>query len=185
MFPSQTDVESFKKPQTSSQSVSELLRQAIIEVLGLRVKFIARADAASARGAAAASPRNDEAPPYDDTPPEAAEPAHERPADGSGWAVAQIPTSTSAEQKPTPERPPATAPASKPATAPTSAAAAEPAAKPATKQATTRSAATPPASAPRQGEKQRYGEAVVREILGANFIEEQSIAPRVTPTREG
>ncbi len=31
-------------------------------------------------------------------------------------------------------------------------------------------------------EKQRYGEAVVREILGANFIEEQVVAPRVSPS---
>jgi DNA polymerase-3 subunit gamma/tau len=29
----------------------------------------------------------------------------------------------------------------------------------------------------------RYGEAVVREILGAQFIEEETIAPRVTPQR--
>jgi len=27
----------------------------------------------------------------------------------------------------------------------------------------------------------RYGEAVVRELLGANFIEEQQVAPRVVP----
>jgi DNA polymerase-3 subunit gamma/tau len=30
-------------------------------------------------------------------------------------------------------------------------------------------------------EAQRYGESVVREILGASFIEEQAVAPRVTP----
>ncbi len=32
--------------------------------------------------------------------------------------------------------------------------------------------------------KQRYGEAVVREILGANFIEEQAVAPRVAPREQ-
>ena len=30
-------------------------------------------------------------------------------------------------------------------------------------------------------DKARYGESVVREILGASFIEEQAVAPRVTP----
>jgi DNA polymerase-3 subunit gamma/tau len=30
-------------------------------------------------------------------------------------------------------------------------------------------------------ESQRYGESVVREILGASFIEEQAVVPRVTP----
>lgn len=34
---------------------------------------------------------------------------------------------------------------------------------------------------PQFGEKQRYGEAVVREILGANFIEERPVAPRPSP----
>jgi DNA polymerase-3 subunit gamma/tau len=36
-----------------------------------------------------------------------------------------------------------------------------------------------PSTAPQAG--QRYGESVVREILGASFIEEQTIAPRVVP----
>ncbi|PPF82246.1 DNA polymerase III subunit gamma and tau [Subtercola sp. Z020] len=38
---------------------------------------------------------------------------------------------------------------------------------------------------PQFGEKQRYGEAVVREILGASFIEERPVAPRRAPEREG
>ncbi|WP_182045999.1 DNA polymerase III subunit gamma and tau [Curtobacterium sp. ME26] len=41
-FPSQQDVASFKEMSDPSTSVSELLRSAIIEVLGLRVKFVAR-----------------------------------------------------------------------------------------------------------------------------------------------
>jgi len=48
--------------------------------------------------------------------------------------------------------------------------------------------AQPPASAPAGPgarpatmDKARYGESVVREILGASFIEEQAVAPRVTP----
>jgi DNA polymerase-3 subunit gamma/tau len=41
-----------------------------------------------------------------------------------------------------------------------------------------KSAASPATSSP---ESKRYGESVVREILSANFIEEQAVAPRVTP----
>jgi DNA polymerase-3 subunit gamma/tau len=33
--------------------------------------------------------------------------------------------------------------------------------------------------------RQRYGEAVVREILGANFIEEQPVAPRNPQRSDG
>ena len=41
-FPSQQDVASFKEMSDPSTSVSELLRAAIVDVLGLRVKFVAR-----------------------------------------------------------------------------------------------------------------------------------------------
>ena len=33
-------------------------------------------------------------------------------------------------------------------------------------------------------EPARYGESVVRELLGASFIEEQTVAPRVVPRAE-
>ncbi|MBX3078919.1 MAG: DNA polymerase III subunit gamma and tau, partial [Cryobacterium sp.] len=55
-FPSQNDVENFKKPQAADQSVSEILRHAIIEVLGIRVKFIAKPDAAAAASRPKVSP---------------------------------------------------------------------------------------------------------------------------------
>ncbi len=48
-FPSQQDVASFKEMSDPSTSVSELLRSAIIEVLGLRVKFVARGPGSSRR----------------------------------------------------------------------------------------------------------------------------------------
>ncbi|WP_065960309.1 DNA polymerase III subunit gamma and tau [Curtobacterium sp. UCD-KPL2560] len=41
-FPSQQDVASFKEMSDPSTSVSELLRSAILDVLGLRVKFVAK-----------------------------------------------------------------------------------------------------------------------------------------------
>jgi DNA polymerase-3 subunit gamma/tau len=43
-FPSENDVASFKERSAPGQGVSEFLRQAILDVLGLRVKYIARVD---------------------------------------------------------------------------------------------------------------------------------------------
>jgi DNA polymerase-3 subunit gamma/tau len=39
----------------------------------------------------------------------------------------------------------------------------------------------PVSTEPPTGEAARYGESVVREILGASFIEEQPVVPRVMP----
>jgi DNA polymerase-3 subunit gamma/tau len=78
--------------------------------------------------------------------------------DANGWAVAQIPVSES-------DSAPASA---RSARAEAAAAARAKAAEPDTSSV-----------------KQRYGESVVREILGASFIEEQTIAPRVTPRIDG
>jgi DNA polymerase III subunit gamma/tau len=44
-FPNEADYTRFKQPQPTEKGVSEFLREAIIDVLGLRVKFIARVDA--------------------------------------------------------------------------------------------------------------------------------------------
>jgi DNA polymerase III subunit gamma/tau len=129
-FPSETDVSNFKQPQGAGEGVSEYLRNAIVEVIGLRVKFIAKVEPTLA----------DETAPADETVPEPTEPDSEPAVDAEGWAVAEIPGSVDAP------------------------------APPAAKSA--------PSSAP---EPQRYGESVVREILGASFIEEQTVAPRVTP----
>jgi DNA polymerase-3 subunit gamma/tau len=133
-FPSEKDVANFKKPQAAGDSVSEVLRTAILAVLGLRVKFIAKVEQTLAA-------------PSDDEAPEPDAPDAEPPVDEGGWAVAEIPGSV-------PEPTPAVA-------APR--------------------VRTAPAAKPVTAESQRYGESVVREILGASFIEEQTIAPRVTP----
>jgi DNA polymerase III subunit gamma/tau len=141
-FPNETDVANFKQPQGAGEGVSEHLRAAILDVLGLRVKFIAKVEPTLAAIA-------------DEDAPEPAWPEPEPPVDDDGWAVAEIPVSAIEE----PVEPLARSPkaAEKLARAPRPAAA---------------------ASAP---ESQRYGESVVREILGASFIEEQPVAPRVTP----
>ncbi|HEY5231095.1 MAG TPA: DNA polymerase III subunit gamma and tau [Galbitalea sp.] len=137
-FPNESDVASFKKPQGPGESVSEILRSAILAVLGLRVKFVAKVEPTLATIAEAAVAADVDV--ADVKAPEPTEPDVEPAVDAEGWAVAEIP---GAVDEPAPVV-----------------------------------AKAAPSSAP---EPQRYGESVVREILGASFIEEQSVAPRVTP----
>ncbi|WP_348786704.1 DNA polymerase III subunit gamma and tau [Leifsonia sp. NPDC080035] len=86
-FPSDNDVQSFRQPQApGSQGVSEYLRQAIVEILGIRVKFIARADGGPSSpsrpsGGAPAAPAADPWPGADAAPaPATAATAPARPA---------------------------------------------------------------------------------------------------------
>jgi DNA polymerase-3 subunit gamma/tau len=199
-FPNETDVASFKQPQGAGEGVSEYLRKAIVEVLGLRVKFIARVeptlaspapiDAAPGNAAPISPARADEArarpvrvnqAPADEGPtdegPDPIEPDLQPDVDEGGWAVVQIPTSDSSlAAESTTAAPPrvASAKAAPPRTA------AVPAQPPTT--ATAKAPAQAPAKA---AEPQRYGESVVREILGASFIEEQTVVPRVIPRSDG
>jgi DNA polymerase-3 subunit gamma/tau len=170
-FPSETDVANFKQPQGAGEGVSEYLRNAIVEVIGLRVKFIAkveptlaaiaeetaRADATVQAEEAVPSEEAvpvEEAAPADETEPEPTEPDTEPAVDAAGWAVAEIPASLDNLESPSA----------------------------ATKSAASKQASAPVATAATSApEPQRYGESVVREILGASFIEEQTVAPRVTP----
>ena len=158
-FASQKDVDALKQQAAPGQGVGELLKKAFVQVLGFEPAFIARVDAAAAQQHAAPVGVSTEEPPADDFPP----------TEGGGWAVASIPDS-----EPMPERAEVSglggkkkAPAPDRVTPPPKAQA-EPPAPP------TQSKAPPPANA-------RYGEAVVRQLLGATFIEEQAVAPRVVP----
>jgi DNA polymerase-3 subunit gamma/tau len=130
-FRNESDVASFREPPRSGESVSEQLRAAIHEVLGLRVKFLARVDAEAASAS---------------EPVAAPESAPE-------WNVVTIPQSDA----PPPEEPEAT---------PT---------EPRPEASADLSSPAPTESRP------RYGEAVVREILGAQFLEEQPLPPRDRP----
>jgi DNA polymerase-3 subunit gamma/tau len=178
-FPNESDVASFKKPQGPGESVSEILRGAILLILGLRVKFIAKVEptlaaivdqivVAETDAPVPTEPEPTEPEPTEPEPtepeptepeptePEPTEPESEPSVDEAGWAVAEIPGSSIPE----PEEPTRSTPAAKTATVKTS---------------------TAKTGEPNASEPQRYGESVVREILGASFIEEQAIAPRVTP----
>jgi DNA polymerase III subunit gamma/tau len=121
-FPSDNDVANFKQSGPGATGVSEFLRTAILQVLGLRVKFIAKSDVVREQAPEA------QAPPADD-----------------GWAVTAIP-------------------GAEPAQAPRAAVVKEPV---------------------KDDGPERYGESVVREMLGASFIEEQPLRPRVVPTAQG
>jgi DNA polymerase-3 subunit gamma/tau len=235
-FPSDNDVASFRQ-QGAGQGVSEYLRQAIVDILGIRVKFIARADGAPAPAATAAAvptpatPADAPAPKPAAAKPVAVEPVAEKPAAPQAAtpqaATPQAATQKAAPQKsapqkaPTVQKPPVqasaamttswatvaipgSASAAETETTPVAASAApddvpfddvpppeieppfEPAvpvepAEPAVSQSeahvnrpSTVSSGRP---TPAFQEPQRYGESVVREILGASFIEEQSVQP--------
>ncbi|WP_371743646.1 DNA polymerase III subunit gamma and tau [Herbiconiux sp. SALV-R1] len=97
-FPSENDVASFKERSAPGQGVSEYLRQAIVDVLGLRVKYIARVDT---------SLRPHDAP------------------EGGAPSASAAPTDRSPAPSAAPSAPPAVAPNAQPADqAPTPAAAA-------------------------------------------------------------
>jgi DNA polymerase-3 subunit gamma/tau len=176
VFSNQTDQAKFKELTPSGEGVSSILRSAIIDVLGLRVKFLAQlnlapdaapgratppsapvSSATSAPSAPVAQPAPVQpstraaqatrtAPPADDEAPEPTEPDVEP----GGWAVASIPPSAPTEEELQAQRAAARKPAAKVVPIPTA-------------------------------DDARYGESVVREILGASFIEEQPVAPRVVP----
>src|SRR4051794_35312512 len=88
-FPSETDVNNFKERPTSGDSVSEQLHAAITVVLGIRVKFVARVDAASATPVTAVPAAAPVAAPAE-TPAPAPEAAN------GGWNVTAIPGSEAA-----------------------------------------------------------------------------------------
>ncbi|MBC7724917.1 MAG: DNA polymerase III subunit gamma and tau [Burkholderiaceae bacterium] len=266
-FVSENDVASFKQQQGAGEGVSEVLRRAIVEVLGLRVKFIVRVDAsapplvtsavapapapAPANGVTAATPATAAAPtttwatvavPSSDPTRSETEPATRAAASVAPPAplapAAETPPLAPAAETPAPANAaPAPAPAVQARTAPSAASAPQARTAPPAPQSgsdgpteyepveeadrepepefepddspivgTTRPDAPRGAQAPQAApappttpqatrpparaatgvtfDKQRYGESVVREILGASFIEELAVVPRVIPRGE-
>ena len=203
-FVSQTDVEALKQRTKPGEGVSDFLKQAVYDVLGFRPLLTARAEAARPDAAredaareeaarpdapvvplrpiqtSAAPVPPDEVPPSDvpaSDVPESDPPASQEPPEPTGpdieppapagitWETAVI-TDSEPETKRMPE------PVAKKIEKPAVAATAEPAAR------------KRPAPIATADGKQRYGESVVREILGASFIEEQTVAPRVAPREQ-
>ncbi len=237
-FQSQSDVASFKK-LSAGAGPSEDLRQAIMAVLGIRVKYIAKHDsdiaphdpppeppADSDDDPGPGDPGSSDALPPDDSPRQTARPgrpapppapagrAPARPASAgpvTEWAVASIPTEHFADQPPTvaqfavddePEDAASHGARARTATlapardAPDLEGAVLPAAEvtPSIEdddldptdviEAPAADAPVPPVVAPRLpvGDRgaPRYGEAVVRQVLGATFVREEPYEP---PTR--
>jgi DNA polymerase-3 subunit gamma/tau len=166
-FQSQVDVDAVKRQSTTGDGASDYLKKAVFDILGFTPKFLARVETTRATAQEA---------------PEPTEPDVE-PATPSGvtWETAVV-TDSEPETKPVPaERPKVERPTDDTVRAATSPGSpvdtvAPVASSPAQKQA--------PVQEKPAYDKQRYGESVVREILGASFIEEQAVVPRVTP-REG
>jgi DNA polymerase-3 subunit gamma/tau len=209
-FLSRTDVEAFKRPVQTGGGVSEVLRTAILEVLGVRVKFLPRVDGGAGRAEAAAEAPADPAPaapaPTPATVPVSSVPISETPPDDPEDVP---PPPDPAERGAIRAAAPVVAPPEPRVTAPSAAApraAAPPVAAPPVVSeplppAGWGSVPPPPAPEPeppvaeapvapvvttsappvRPDEHQRYGEAVVREILGASFLEETVIVPSEVP----
>ncbi|MEV8214372.1 DNA polymerase III subunit gamma and tau [Leifsonia sp. NPDC077715] len=96
-FPSDNDVQSFRQPDAAGGTgVSEYLRQAIVEVLGIRVKFIARADSASGSGGSPRPSAGAPAAPTAETWP-GADPADAPSSAATGGARAAAPARSSSQ----------------------------------------------------------------------------------------
>jgi DNA polymerase-3 subunit gamma/tau len=180
-FPSDNDVQSFRQAQGAGESVSEHLRQAILQVLGVRVKFIARVEGA-ASGASAQAPASASASASTPAPAPAPTPASA----ATGWNVTAIPNGAPAsdDDAPPPNDDDAPPPDEEPEPAAPVEADDAPSGAPARPKASasTRApqGARPPSNPNRPG---RYGEAVVREVLKASFIEEVQLNPSDRPVR--
>jgi len=195
-FLSRTDVETFKRPVQSGGGVSDVLRTAILEVLGLRVKFLPRVDGGAARPASVPAA---ETPPVPDTPPDDPDDVPPPPDPGrapmrrAAPAVAAPVATAPVVAAPAMAVPAMTAPAvaAPVAVAPpvvseplppagwgsvAPAPAPEPDPEPAAPQPVA-VAPVAPAQPVRPDEASRYGESVVRELLGASFLEETVIVP--------
>jgi DNA polymerase-3 subunit gamma/tau len=164
-FATEADVSSFKQPQGPGESVSEQLRGAIHQVLGVRVKFLARHEAAPGDAAPTRAAPKPPSPPVDENP---LPPAPE-------WNVVSIPSNEPAAAPPDPDTEPEPPASVTPASAPPA-----PVRAPAPVRTAPAPGRTPPQKNTADG-KARYGEAVVREILGASFIEEQALHPTDPP----
>ncbi|MBO1770317.1 DNA polymerase III subunit gamma and tau [Agrococcus sp. TF02-05] len=203
-FQSEADIQHFRESQPGKPSVADLLRAAIKSLLGIEVKYIARAEAspraAKERPADAGDDVHRGAPPAA-PPARAAAPERARasapaptataaPGPVTGWAVAAIPSDAEAPPEDLPEQPLPDEPEPDPfsfVSAPEAPAPAMPAPVAEERPAPTgpslaELARSAPAPEPALSASQvaRYGEAVVREELGAELIEER---PRVRGER--
>ena len=165
-FPSVRDVDAFRQPANAGSGVADVLRSAVTEVLGSGVKFITRvAELSTDTGSIEQAAPSPDAAAQHAVPPVSARPSEQSrvtstpaaAAEVDDWAVVAIPSDDDA-----PPEEEASPPVEEPGFQ-----AHDRASRPAETSASV-SAEEPPAPS------QRYGEAVVREVLGATFLEEES-----------
>lgn len=138
-FQSDADVQRFRESQPGKPSIADLLRTAIKSLLGIEVKYVAKAEP-SARGAREHSPTAD-APARASAPSQSIAAAPQAPPSPTApTQAASKPAPTTAATRPAPSAPAPTAAASKAAPAQT---ASRPAAAPATPKAEPSAAAAP------------------------------------------
>jgi DNA polymerase-3 subunit gamma/tau len=167
-FPSENDAANFRQQTVSGPNVSENLREAIVDILGARVKFIARVDTASI------TPITSSSTPL---PPTSATANIDSDDDSpTQWATVAIPGSSASLPSTMMggSVPPKTELLSE-QTLSEHALREHARVEPTCPELLENSEASP-----QPHEPERYGESVVREILGATFIEEQ---PRTLSTR--
>jgi DNA polymerase-3 subunit gamma/tau len=204
-FTNEADLESFKPRPGVPGGVHEILRQAIIDTVGVKVKFTVSSDtsatapidrltatgsvpAANATAAAANAPRqfatdapapagdnNDVPPPADEDAPLTEDEAPADLAVEDDWAVVAIPGGSGKKEAAAEAASEHVEPEATPE--PVAEAKAGPAAP---KNPNAPRQVSAPASAEND---RRYGESVVRELLGATFVAEETIAqaPAITP----
>ena len=196
-FTSQTDVDALKQRTTPGEGVSDFLKQAVYDVLGFRPLLTARTAVARVEEPVAPTraAETSEAP----TAQEQKQPPTARKVQQPPTAQEQQQEHQEQQEAPEPTAPDIEPPVPPGATWETAVITdAEPETKPRTMPETKRmpepvtaQAENPASAAPKRAApvatadgKQRYGESVVREILGASFIEEQTVAPRVAPREQ-
>jgi DNA polymerase-3 subunit gamma/tau len=178
-FVSRSDVEGFKRPAQTGGGVSEVLRTAILDVLGLRVKFLPRVD-----GGAARTEPTPALAPVAEVPPDDPDDVPPPPDPAATAAIPVVAPAPAVALAPVVAAPPVVAaepmvvaeplpPAGWGSVAP----APEPEREPEPEPEPVAPVATYPVPPIRPDEAQRYGESVVREILGASFLEETVIVP--------
>ena len=196
-FTSQTDVDALKQRTTPGEGVSDFLKQAVYDVLGFRPLLTART--AAARVEEPVAPTRAAEPSEAPTAQEQQQPPIARKVQQPPTAQEQQQEYQQQQEAPEPTAPDIEPPVPSGATWETAVITdAEPETKPRTMPETKRmpqpvaaQGEKPERAAPKRAApvamadgKQRYGESVVREILGASFIEEQTVAPRVAPREQ-
>ena len=203
-FVSQTDVEALKQRTTPGEGVADFLKQAVYDVLGFRPLLTARAEAARPELARADEPVIPVRPiqtsavlPPASEPPASEELASKEPPSEEPASAEPVSAELPSEEPPEPSGPDTEPPVpsgiswetavitdSEPETKRTPEPVARKVQKPVVSATAEPAVSKRPAPVATADGKQRYGESVVREILGASFIEEQAVAPRVAPREQ-